>query len=56
MTFSLQGNWGHDVLGKSNWGHDVSLYTLNLLLAKTQKSIPNNFCDVFVQASDTKSI
>ena len=35
LTFSLQYK-------KRNWGHDIPFYTLNLLPAKTQKSIRNN--------------
>lgn len=49
LNFSLQYK-------KSNYGHDISLYNLHLLLAKTQKLIRNNFCDVFVQVPDIKSI
>ena len=42
MTFRLQYK-------KPSWGHNIPLYTLNILLVKTQKSIHNDFCDVFVQ-------
>ena len=36
---------------KSNRGHDILSYTFSFILAKTQKSIWNNFYDAFIQIS-----
>ena len=49
LTFNLQYK-------KSNLDYDIPFYTLNLLPAKTPKSIRNSFCDVFVHVSGIKSI
>ena len=36
---------------KSNMGHDINLYTFSFILVKTEKSIWNNFYDIFIQIS-----
>ena len=44
LTFSQQYK-------KSNRGYDILSHTFSFILAKTQKSIWNNFYDVFIQIS-----